>query len=149
MPSSEHPSEALIRKLAEADRVVVVTGAGVSAQSGIPTFRDPGGLWDKFRPEELANVDAFLRNPGLVQAWYRYRRDLIESRQPNPAHFAIAELESMYDSFTLATQNVDGLHQRAGSSNVLELHGNILRRYCIECGAVPESNITEIGRAHV
>ena len=144
MPSSEHPSEALIRKLAEADRVVVVTGAGVSAQSGIPTFRDPGGLWDKFRPEELANVDAFLRNPGLVQAWYRYRRDLIESRQPNPAHFAIAELESMYDSFTLATQNVDGLHQRAGSSNVLELHGNILRRYCIECGAVPESNITGV-----
>ena len=80
MPTPGHPTDALVRRLVEADRVVVVTGAGISAESGIPTFRDPGGLWDRFRPEELANVDAFLRNPSLVQAWYRYRRDLIDSR---------------------------------------------------------------------
>ena len=128
------PSETLVRRLAAAERVVVLTGAGVSAESGIPTFRDAGGLWDRFRPEELANVEAFLRNPELVQAWYRHRREVAQSKQPNPAHHAIRELEEMTPDFTLVTQNVDGLHARAGSQNMLELHGNVMRSYCIDCG---------------
>ncbi len=118
----------------QARHVAVLTGAGVSAESGVPTFRDPGGLWERFRPEDLASVEAFLRNPQLVQAWYAYRRKLIEQVEPNPAHVALAELEQMIPDFTLITQNVDRLHQRAGSQKVVELHGNILRNYCMECG---------------
>ena len=127
-----HPQ--LVHKLAQAQRVAVLTGAGVSAESGIPTFRDPGGIWEKFRPEDLASVDAFIKNPQLVQAWYAHRRKIVQEVQPNPAHYALAELEQLIPDFTLITQNVDRLHQRAGSKHVIELHGNILRNYCIECG---------------
>ena len=138
MIANGEPSAELVRAVAAARHLMVVTGAGVSAESGIPTFRDPGGLWDRFRPEELANVDAFLRNPELVQAWYRHRREVAESHQPNPAHFAIAELEQIVPQCTLATQNVDGLHHRAGSRNVLELHGSITRSFCIDCGRIAD-----------
>ena len=124
----------LVRRLAEADRVAVLTGAGISAESGIPTFRDPGGLWQRFRPEELANVRAFLNNPVLVQGWYAHRRQLASETEPNPGHYALAELEALVPHFTLVTQNVDNLHRRAGSTRVVELHGNITRSYCIDCG---------------
>jgi NAD-dependent deacetylase len=113
--------------------VAVLTGAGISAESGIPTFRDPGGLWDRFRPEELANVHAFLRNPELVQRWYEHRRRAARETEPNPGHFALVELESIVPDFTLITQNVDNLHRRAGSRNMVELHGNIMRSYCMDC----------------
>jgi NAD-dependent deacetylase len=128
-------SKKLIEILRKADSVCVLTGAGISAESGVPTFRGEEGLWKKFRPEELANFDAFIRNPDLVWEWYSYRRSLIHQVKPNPGHFALAELEGCVKNFTLVTQNVDNLHRRAGSKRVVELHGNIERSYCIECRA--------------
>lgn len=123
----------LIERLCRARSVTVLTGAGISAESGIPTFRDEGGLWDRFRPEELANVGAFLQNPELVQKWYEHRRKVARETRPNAGHAALAELEALIEDFTLVTQNVDDLHRRAGSRNILELHGNITRSYCIDC----------------
>jgi len=123
----------LITKLKAADSVVFFTGAGISAESGVPTFRGNDGLWKKFRPEELANFDAFVKNPVLVWEWYKYRKKLISNIKPNPGHYAIAEMEKHYKSFAVVTQNIDNLHRRAGSKNVFELHGNIERNYCIDC----------------
>ena len=117
--------------LAKARHVCVLTGAGISAESGIPTFRDAlTGLWAKFSPEELATPEAFERDPKFVWHWYEFRRELIRKAQPNPGHYALAELAGRVPRLTLVTQNVDGLHQRAGSSGVLEYHGNILRDRC-------------------
>lgn len=123
------------RALAEALRgarsVAVLTGAGISAESGVPTFRDAQtGLWESYRPEDLATPEAFARDPGLVWSWYAWRRELIGGVEPNAGHRALAELEQRVPGFILATQNVDGLHRRAGSVNVLELHGNISRTVC-------------------
>ncbi len=121
-------------RLRQARRVAVLTGAGVSAESGIPTFRDAlTGLWRTFRPEELATLDAFLRNPDLVWKWYRMRRERLREAEPNPAHYALVELARRVPGFTLITQNVDGLHARAGSRDVIELHGNITRVKCSAC----------------
>ena len=114
-----------------AERVVALTGSGVSAESGVPTFREAQtGLWERFDPHELATPEAFARDPRLVWEWYEWRRRLVEKAEPNPGHLALAELEGRLPAFTLVTQNVDGLHQRAGSENVTELHGNILRSRC-------------------
>ena len=130
----------LIRRFATAKRVTVLTGAGVSAESGVPTFRDAlTGLWAKFSPEELATPQAFFRNPSLVWAWYEWRRKLLEQVQPNPAHLALAQMERMFSEFHLITQNVDGLHQRAGSRNVIELHGSIARSKCSNEGTIINS----------
>lgn len=126
-------SEEIRKRLRRADSVCVLTGAGISAESGVPTFRGEEGLWKKFRPEELANFQAFIRNPDLVWEWYAYRRKLIHEVKPNPGHHALVDLERRVPDFTLVTQNVDNLHSRAGSKNVVELHGNIERSYCIEC----------------
>jgi len=126
-------SESLIAKLRGAESVCVLTGAGISAESGVPTFRGEEGLWKKFRPEELANFDAFISNPDLVWEWYAYRRRIIQEVKPNPGHHALVELEKRIPDFTLVTQNVDNLHRRAGSNRILELHGNIERSYCIDC----------------
>jgi len=128
-------SSKLQSALHNARSVCVLTGAGVSAESGVPTFRGDDGLWKKFKPEELANFDAFIGNPELVWEWYSYRKQVMKTVQPNPAHSALVVLERLVADFTLVTQNVDNLHTRAGSKNVLELHGNIERSYCIECGA--------------
>ncbi len=123
----------LIGLLANAQRVAVLTGSGVSAESGVPTFRDAQtGLWANFKPEELATPGAFLRNPRLVWEWYAWRRQLVARAEPNPAHLALAELERRVPRFTLITQNVDGLHQRAGSREMIELHGNITRTKCFD-----------------
>ena len=127
-------TDKLIQLMQSDIKVCVLTGAGVSAESGVPTFRGEHGLWKKFRPEELANVDAFLNNPELVLAWYQHRRDLIDNIEPNPGHYSLAKMEQHYTDFTLVTQNVDGLHRRAGSRNIYELHGNILRNKCFQCG---------------
>lgn len=138
-------SDALIDRLAGAGHVAVLTGAGISAESGVPTFRDPDGLWQRFRPEELANVDAFLRNPVLVQGWYAHRHNVVREKEPNPGHYALAELERVVPHFTLVTQNVDDLHRRAGSRRVVELHGNITRSYCIDCEAdASEANLAPL-----
>jgi NAD-dependent deacetylase len=130
-------SDTLVRRLRQARRVSVLTGAGVSAESGVPTFRDPDGLWQRFRPEELANVEAFLANPTLVQGWYAHRRRVVEDVEPNAGHEALAALEAWVvgrgGEFLLATQNVDGLHVRAGSERLVELHGSLLRQHCLDC----------------
>jgi len=134
--SSTIPFPELVQRAAkvlrEARHVCVLTGAGISAESGIPTFRDAlTGLWSKFRPEELATLEAFERDPQLVWQWYEWRRDLVRQAQPNAGHRALAELARRVPRLTLVTQNVDGLHQRAGSPAVLEYHGNILRDRCM------------------
>jgi len=137
-------SEALREKLATAKRVAVLTGAGISAESGVPTFRGEDGLWKKFRPEELATVEAFMRNPELVWEWYSYRRELMSKIEPNPGHYALAEMQKIFPEFSLITQNIDGLHHKAGSENVIELHGNIQRSRCIKCNRYyQEVEITE------
>lgn len=123
----------LISYLKKALKVAVLTGAGISAESGVPTFRGAEGLWKKFKPEELANFDAFMRNPDLVWEWYAYRKEMMSKVSPNPGHFALVKLEEYYSEFTLITQNIDNLHRLAGSQNILELHGNIRRNYCIKC----------------
>jgi NAD-dependent deacetylase len=121
-------------------QISILTGAGVSAESGIPTFRGAGGLWENHRPEELATPEAFDRDPALVWRWYLWRRNLIAGAAPNAAHQAIAGLERHLPagSVTLITQNVDGLHRRAGSQNVLELHGSIIRVRCTREGTAEE-----------
>ncbi|HRQ40660.1 MAG TPA: NAD-dependent deacylase [Chloroflexota bacterium] len=125
--------EELVQLLQKARRVVVLTGAGISAESGIPTFRQAQtGLWAQYDPEELATRAAFRRNPRLVWRWYAWRRQLVQQAAPNPGHLALVEWERRTPAFTLITQNVDGLHQRAGSQNVIELHGNLLRVKCFD-----------------
>jgi NAD-dependent deacetylase len=126
--------ESLIEKLKKSTRVTFLTGAGISAESGIKTFRDPDGLWSKLNPQELASMDGFLANPELVWSWYQERRSIIDHSKPNPGHYAIAEMQGLFPNFTLVTQNVDRLHQKAGSTNVVELHGNIIDNHCARCG---------------
>jgi len=125
----------IAERIAAARRLTVLTGAGVSAASGVPTFRGAGGLWRSFRPEDLATPLAFMRNPQLVWEWYDWRRGLIARCQPNAAHEQISRW-SERDGFTLITQNVDGLHERAGTRNAIRYHGSIWRLQCTrECGA--------------
>jgi NAD-dependent deacetylase len=141
-------SRRLIEALRNARSVAVMTGAGVSAESGVPTFRDAQtGLWSTFRAEDLATPEAFRRDPKTVWEWYALRREMMKTVEPNPGHRALAELERRVSRFTLITQNIDNLHSRAGSRNVLELHGNIFRTKCfaedtvvdewLETGEVP------------
>ncbi len=126
-------SKQLLTKLKLAKTVTVLTGAGISAESGVPTFRGEQGLWKKFRPEELANFDAFMRNPKLVWEWYNYRKKIISEVAPNPGHYALVKMEEMFENFYLITQNVDNLHRRAGNKRIYELHGNIMRNRCVDC----------------
>jgi len=123
----------LIEKLSQSGTVGVLTGAGISAESGIATFRDPDGLWAKFNPAELASMDGFLRNPELVWDWYNYRRKIIAESEPNAGHYALATLERLLPHTTIITQNVDRLHASSGSKNILELHGNIIENHCVQC----------------
>jgi NAD-dependent deacetylase len=132
--------EALIAALHAARHVAVLTGAGVSAESGIPTFRDAQtGLWARYSPEELASPEAFRRNPRLVWQWYAWRRKLVAEAQPNAGHYALARLERLAPRLTLITQNVDGLHRRAGSADPIELHGSLARARCAADGTLYES----------
>ncbi len=132
-------SEALLDHLRSSQRIMVLTGAGVSQESGLRTFRDPQtGLWAKHRPEDLASPEAFRRDPKLVWDWYAWRREALKGVRPNAGHYALVELEKRTPFFTLATQNVDGLHRMAGSLNLLELHGNIQRVRCAGCGRFAE-----------
>ncbi len=131
----------IIEKLIAAKNVAMLTGAGVSAESGIKTFRDPDGLWSKFNPAELASANGFMANRQLVWDWYQERRSIVNDCKPNAGHYAIAELETLIDDFSLITQNVDRLHQIAGSRNVYELHGNIIDNHCFDCGAAYNKEI--------
>lgn len=130
MPEDIDRARELLRN---ASRIVVLTGAGISAESGIPTFRGAGGLWRNFRPEDLATPEAFDRDPATVWEWYRWRRELIGQAEPNAGHRALAELEQRTPEFTLITQNVDGLHDRAGSRRILKVHGDIWINRCRSC----------------
>jgi NAD-dependent deacetylase len=121
-------------RVREARRVVAFSGAGVSRESGLDTFRGAGGLWERMRPEEMATPQAFRADPAKVWQWYVWRWKTGSGAQPNPAHLALVRLERIFPSFTLVTQNVDGLHTRAGSRNLLELHGTVLRAHCSRCG---------------
>jgi NAD-dependent deacetylase len=128
--------------LATAKCVAVLTGAGVSAESGVPTFRAADGLWEGHRVEDVASPDGFCRDPRLVWQFYNGRRANVARVQPNPGHEALASLEQRFgDGLTLVTQNVDGLHQQAGSRNVLEIHGSLRRTRCTECGAVRDRGL--------
>ncbi|HEX9761152.1 MAG TPA: NAD-dependent deacylase [Candidatus Acidoferrales bacterium] len=119
--------------LARAKSIAVLTGAGISAESGLPTFRGPGGLWRNFRPEDLATPHAFARDPAIVWEWYNWRRSVHAQCAPNAGHAALAQLEQRTEAFLLITQNVDSLHERAGSRNVIHLHGSLWRVRCLEC----------------
>jgi NAD-dependent deacetylase len=133
------PEKAVLAgRLAAARRVVVLTGAGVSAESGVPTFRGADGLWRQYRAEDLATPGAFRRDPRLVWEWYDWRRQLVARCTPNPAHAAIAWLERQVPEFLLVTQNVDGLHRRAGSVRMVELHGNLWRARCVAEGTTQD-----------
>ncbi len=126
-------SKELINKLRTAKSILFFTGAGISAESGIDTFRGKGGLWNKMSAQELASFDGFMKNPNLVWEWYQYRRKIIRETKPNAGHKTITEFENLFDNVTVVTQNVDNLHKRAGSNNILELHGNIERNFCMDC----------------
>ena len=124
--------------LADAQAITVMTGAGISAESGVPTFRGPDGLWEGHRPEELATPTAFAADPHKVWRWYDWRRSLVAACEPNAAHRALVELQHRTPQFDLITQNVDGLHRMAGSTDPAELHGNIWWVRCTGCGALAE-----------
>lgn len=126
----------LLRLLRRSSFVAALTGAGVSQESGLRTFRDAQtGLWAQYKPADLASPEAFRRDPKLVWDWYAWRREALKGVRPNPGHYALAEMARRVPEFTLITQNVDGLHAMAGSPHVIELHGNIQRVRCAECGA--------------
>ncbi|HEY1378855.1 MAG TPA: NAD-dependent deacylase [Gemmataceae bacterium] len=139
-----HRAAALLR---EAGRVAVLTGAGVSAESGIPTFRDADGLWEGHPVEQLATPNAFRRDPALVWKFYNARRDNLRRVEPNPGHHALARLEERRGPgrVTVVTQNVDGLHRRAGSKSVVELHGNLTRTRCTGCGRTEDRGLDPLG----
>jgi NAD-dependent deacetylase len=122
-----------IEKIKNANHIVFFSGAGMSEESGIATFRGKDGIWNKFKPEELANFNAFMKNPAMVWEWYNYRRDVVRNSLPNTGHMVIAEFQRYIPNITVITQNIDNLHKRAGSKNIFELHGNIERNYCIKC----------------
>jgi NAD-dependent deacetylase len=126
--------DALRQRLRTATRLAVLTGAGISAESGVATFRSPGGLWTRFKPEELASMKAFMANTELVWEWYTHRREVVEGAQPNPGHLALVEMEQYFERVDIITQNVDGLHTRAGSTHVHELHGSLREHRCLDCG---------------
>ena len=132
--------DTVAQKLKDSRKIVFVTGAGISQESGIPTFRGKDGYWRKYDPMKLASIDAFYDDPKLVWEWYEDRRKNILSVKPNEGHFAISQMEEFKDVVVL-TQNIDGLHQRSGSTNVLELHGSIIRIKCTVCDFT--DNITE------
>ncbi len=143
-PATDVP-ESLVTTLRGAQKVAVLTGSGISAESGVPTFRDAQtGLWARYDPVELATPEAFERDPRLVWEWYAWRRELVGKAAPNPGHAALAELESRVPDLVLLTQNVDGLHRRAGSQNVIELHGNIMRSKCSVEGVLVEPREDDI-----
>lgn len=134
----------LLDLIRNSQHITVLTGSGISAESGIPTFRDAlTGLWAKYSPEELATPEAYYKNPSLVWRWYAWRRELVARAQPNPAHEVLARMQTRVPEFTLLTQNVDGLHQRAGSTDVVEYHGNIMRTRCSRPGCMTDVAPTE------
>lgn len=141
---NDNHASAVADILARADRVAVLTGAGISAESGVPTFRGQDGLWKQVRAETLATPEAFERDPKLVWEWYDWRRGLIAPVEPNPGHQVLAGWQDLFAEFSLITQNVDGLHGKSGSRDVVELHGNIWKLRCTREGTVSEVRNTPL-----
>lgn len=145
-PSSD--MNAFRELFAKAKRIVILTGAGISAESGVPTFRGAGGFWRVYQAQDLATPMSFQRNPSLVWEFYSYRREVMSSKQPNAGHLAIAECEKRLKgqgrSVTVITQNIDELHKRAGSERILELHGSLFRVRCTVCNHVEENRDSPI-----
>jgi len=141
----ENEIKRLQQKLREAQRVTVLTGAGISAESGVPTFRGEDGLWRNHNVMDLVTPYGFSRDPKLVWEFYNWRRDLINGITFNPAHKALVDLEAKIPHFTLITQNVDGLHLKAGSQNVLEIHGNLWKVLCTKCGRIALDDASDMG----
>ncbi len=133
------PIEEVAEAIRQANSIVVFTGAGISAESGVPTFRGEEGLWRRYRPEELATPQAFARDPVLVWEWYNWRRELIAPLKPNPGHLFVAALETICPQVIVVTQNIDGLHKKAGSTVIEEVHGNIWEVRCTGEGKVTEN----------
>lgn len=131
-----------IESIEKSKSVMILTGAGVSRESGLDTFRDVGGYWSRYNPYELASPQGFSSNPLLVWQWYQARKDKAAEVSPNPGHYALAEMEKYFGNFALFTQNVDRLHHRAGSSQVYELHGTIFKSHCFDCGLPYNENFT-------
>lgn len=140
----DHKLDSLTKILARARRVAVLTGAGISAESGVPTFRGKDGLWKQYRAETLATPEAFESDPALVWQWYDWRRSLIAPVEPNPGHRVLAGWQDLFEDVAVITQNVDGLHEKAGSRNVVELHGNIWKVRCTRDHTVSESRLTPL-----
>ncbi len=138
--SESNNFSSLAASLKKAVKISVLTGSGISAESGIPTFRGKEGLWKQYRAEELATPQAFADDPAMVWGWYDWRRGLIASKQPNPGHRVLTEWENIFPEFTLITQNIDGLHQKSGSHNVIELHGSIWKLRCVGEGIITENH---------
>ncbi|KAI1298157.1 NAD-dependent protein deacylase sirtuin-5, mitochondrial [Halotydeus destructor] len=153
-PRSQRPSSdiaAFRDRLRNAKHVVALTGAGISAESGVPTFRGSGGLWRKYRAQDLATPEAFNKTPSLVWEFYSYRRELVLTKQPNAAHYALSDAEKAFSQdgrrFTVITQNIDELHRRAGSDNVIELHGTLFKTRCTKCGDIASNHDSPVCEA--
>ena len=142
-PDQEFACSEVLKKLREAKRVIAFTGAGISEESGIPTFRGSGGLWGKYRVEEVATPEAFYSNPKLVWDFYLERRRGVSQAKPNLAHVAFSEWQNRFPFVGIVTQNIDGLHARAGSKQIQELHGNIWKIRCSECGVLEVDHALE------
>lgn len=150
--STTDPKFEKFRELfAKARSVLVLTGAGISAESGVPTFRGAGGLWRQFQATDLATPTAFAKSPSLIWEFYQYRRELVLTKEPNKAHYALVEAEKRFEKegkrLVVLTQNIDGLHRRAGTSNLIEMHGNLFKTRCTSCGLVEENNDSPICEA--
>jgi NAD-dependent deacetylase len=141
---NEQKIRQLVDILNRTSRVAVLTGAGISAESGIPTFRGEEGLWKNFRAEQLATPQAFAQNPDLVWEWYDWRRGIIGSKDINDGHRVLSKWESIFPTYTVITQNIDGFHAKAGSTKIVELHGNIWKMRCTEEGTVSENYETPL-----
>jgi NAD-dependent deacetylase len=144
--SQDETLERVADILRTATNITVLTGAGVSAESGVPTFRASDGLWEGHRIEDVATPMGFLKDPELVWQFYNTRRENVRKVQPNPGHYALTKLEEHYgDGFTLVTQNVDGLHRAAGSKKVLEIHGSLYRTRCLDCDKIEDRGLEPLG----
>jgi len=141
---NEQKIRQLVDILNKTSRVAVLTGAGISAESGIPTFRGEDGLWKNYRAEQLATPQAFAQNPELVWEWYDWRRGIIGAKDINDGHRVLSKWEGIFPTFNVITQNIDGFHAKAGSTNIVELHGNIWKLRCTEEGTIRENHETPL-----
>ena len=136
-------TQKLLSRLKNASSVVALTGSGISAESGIPTFRGESGIWESYKVEEIASLQAMQQNPQLFWKFYNWRKELVTKVKPNLGHYSLVDFERIYEDFLLITQNVDNLHREAGNNKIVELHGNIFETKCASCGKKHQGEIVE------